>query len=186
MNSPTKAVRVTSESDLPEKSTSCRAHALPVAGVVAGLAGLGAAAWFGMQKAQTDALSEARDAAQRAACAYAPTLASYDAANLDTYFAAVLAGATGAWHDEFHATSRDLREVLEQGRVVSTVDSVQCAIESADESAARAVVVIGQTITSAGTAGEPRPGQLAVGLSLRKVGDAWLVDEVSSPALPRP
>ncbi|MFC9471781.1 hypothetical protein ACFTS5_06265 [Nocardia sp. NPDC056952] len=126
---------------------------------------------------------QARDAAHQAACAYAPTLARYDAKDLDTYFAAVLAGATGEWKTEFDATSRDLRDVLTQGQVVSTVGNVSCAIESADETTARAVAVINQTITSLGTKGAPAPGQLSVSMSLRKDADRWLVSEVSTPSL---
>ncbi|MFC9966993.1 hypothetical protein ACFVH4_22420 [Nocardia ignorata] len=131
------------------------------------------------------AREQARDAALQAACAYAPTLASYDAKNLDTYFAAVLAGATGAWRTEFDATSKDLREVLVQGQVVSTVGNVTCAIESADETTARAVAVINQTITSLGTRGTPAPGQLSVNMSLRRDTDRWLVSELSTPLLTR-
>ncbi|MFD3744058.1 hypothetical protein [Nocardia sp. NPDC058633] len=131
------------------------------------------------------AREQARDSALQAACTYAPTLARYDAKDLDTYFAAVLAGATGSWKTEFDATSRDLREVLTQGQVVSTVGEVTCAIESADETSATAVAVIDQTITSLGTKGEPTPGQLSVSMSLRKDLDRWLVSEVSTPTLSR-
>ncbi|MGW6423590.1 hypothetical protein ACWF82_13005 [Nocardia sp. NPDC055053] len=126
---------------------------------------------------------DARTAAQQAACSYAPVLARYDAKNLDTYFAAVLAGATGDWKTEFDATSEDLRDVLTQGQVVSTVGTVRCAIESADETTAQAVAVISQTITSLGTKGTPTPGQLSVTMSLRKDADRWLVSKVSSPML---
>ncbi|MCP2320000.1 Mce-associated membrane protein [Nocardia amikacinitolerans] len=143
-----------------------------------------AAVYFAVQHERAENSEEARTAAQRAACAYGPTMATYDAEHLDTYFAAVLDGATGDWKREFDSTSKDLREVLVQGRVVSKADSVQCAIEKSDEDTAEAVLVIGQTITSAGTGNQPRPGQLAITLSLRKVGDDWLVDKVSSPLLP--
>src|SRR5690606_16446120 len=105
------------------------------------------------------------------------------AKDLDTYFAAVLAGATGEWKSEFDATSRDLRDVLVQGQVVSTVGTVECALTSADESSAEAVAVIHQTITSLGTQGAPTPGQLAVTMSLRKDADRWLISKVGSPLL---
>ncbi|MGV9822570.1 hypothetical protein [Nocardia xishanensis] len=155
-----------------------------VGGAALGVLGLAAAGYFAVRSEHADVRDEARTAAQRAACAYGPTMASYDAQHLDAYFASVLDGATGDWKQEFDATSKDLREVLEQGRVVSKADSVQCAIEKSDENTATAVLVIGQTITSAGTGDRPRPGQLAITLSLRKIGDAWLVDKVSSPLLP--
>lgn len=163
-----------------------RASHLAVASSAAvALTAVGTTIWFAVDNHELRAREQARAEAHQAACAYAPTLARYDAADLDTYFAAVLAGATGDWKAEFDATSRDLREVLVEGQVVSTVGSVQCAIESADESSAEAVAVINQTITSLGTGGQPTPGQLSVSLSLRKDADRWLVSAVSSPMLAR-
>ncbi|MFD8102458.1 hypothetical protein ACFV24_23255 [Nocardia fluminea] len=159
-----------------------RRTAIPAAVLVA-VAAVGAATWLAVDNHGMRTREQARTAAHQAACAYAPTLARYDAKDLDTYFAAVLAGATGDWKTEFGTTSADLREVLAQGQVVSTVGNVQCAIESADETTARAVAVINQTITSLGTQGAPAPGQLSVSMTLRKDADRWLVSEVSSPML---
>ncbi|MFB7879214.1 hypothetical protein ACFC06_28550 [Nocardia sp. NPDC056064] len=150
---------------------------------VAAVAASGAAAWFAVDNHHLRSLADARTAAHQAACAYAPTLARYDAKDLDTYFATVLAGATGEWKSEFDATSKDLRDVLVQGQVVSTVGTVECALTAADESSAEAVAVIHQTITSLGTQGTPTPGQLAVTMSLRKDADRWLISKVSSPLL---
>ncbi|MBF6289053.1 hypothetical protein IU440_20885 [Nocardia cyriacigeorgica] len=146
---------------------------------------LGAAAYFAVRAEQVQSRADATEAARLAACEYAPVLADYNAHNLDTYFAAVLDGATGDWKQEFDATSKDLREVLVQGQVVSKPGEVQCAIESGDEHSARAVVVIGQSISSVGTNGQPREGQLAVTLSMQNVEGSWLVSEVSSPLLPQ-
>ncbi|MFD3464440.1 hypothetical protein ACFWVM_32395 [Nocardia fluminea] len=159
-----------------------RRAAIPAAVLVA-VAAVGAAIWLAVDNHGMRTREQARADAHQAACAYAPTLARYDAKDLDTYFAAVLAGATGDWKTEFGTTSADLREVLAQGQVVSTVGNVQCAIESADETTARAVAVINQTITSLGTKGAPAPGQLSVSMTLRKDADRWLVSEVSSPML---
>ncbi|MGW5923537.1 hypothetical protein ACWFPY_31495 [Nocardia fluminea] len=159
-----------------------RRAAIPAAVFVA-VAAVGAVTWLAVDNHGMRTREQARAAAHQAACAYAPTLARYDAKDLDTYFAAVLAGATGDWKTEFGSTSADLREVLAQGQVVSTVGNVHCAIESADETTARAVAVINQTITSLGTKGAPAPGQLSVSMTLRKDADRWLVSEVSSPVL---
>ncbi|WP_280214888.1 hypothetical protein [Nocardia cyriacigeorgica] len=155
------------------------------AGVALVIAALGAAGYFAFRAEQIQSREDARETARLAACEYAPVLADYNARNLDTYFAAVLDGATGDWKQEFDATSKDLREVLTQGQVVSTPGEVQCAIESGDEHSARAVVVIGQSISSLGTQGQPREGQLAVTLSMQNVDGSWLVNEVSSPLLPQ-
>ena len=126
-------------------------------------------------------LAGARRDAAAAACAYAPVLATYDAAKLDDYVKAVDAGATGEWQRQFDESSKDLREVLAQGKVVSKSSGVQCALKSGDTRSAQALVVIGQTITSLGTNGKPEPGQLSVVLSLENQGGRWLVDKVDAP-----
>lgn len=126
-------------------------------------------------------LLDAQESAREAACKYAPVLVTYDAKNLDTYFTAVLAGATGDWHTQFDNTSKDLRDVLTQGEVVAKADDVQCAIRAGDQHSADAIVVIGQTITSLGTQGKPAPGQLSMVMHLERSGDRWLVSKLNSP-----
>lgn len=126
-------------------------------------------------------LLAAHESAREAACRYAPVLVTYDAKDLDTYFTSVLDGATGDWRKQFDSTSKDLREVLVQGQVVAKADDVQCAIRTGDENSAEAIVVIGQTITSLGTKGQPAPGQLSMILWLERAGDKWLVNKVNSP-----
>ncbi|MEU6560669.1 hypothetical protein [Nocardia nova] len=147
------------------------------------LAGTTTAVVFGMKYHRADARDDAREAARRAACAYGPILATYDSKRIDAYFAAVLDRATGAWRQEFDSTSRDLRDVLTQGQVVSEAGTVRCAIESSGDDSAEGILVIDQSISSVGTQGQPRHGQLAITLSLQKDGNRWLVSKVDSPAL---
>ncbi|WP_280405425.1 hypothetical protein [Nocardia brasiliensis] len=139
---------------------------------------------FFVQNRGNKAVLEANADARAAACAYAPVLADYDAKQLDPYFAAVLAGATGDWKKQFDSTSKELREVLTQGEVVSKVNDVQCAIKTGDQNSAEAIVVIGQTITSMGTQGKPAPGQLSMVMRMEKVDGHWLVNKVNSPLAP--
>ncbi|MEV0359955.1 hypothetical protein AB0H71_28250 [Nocardia sp. NPDC050697] len=137
-----------------------------------------------IQNSNHTALEDARAEAQAAACTYAPVLAEYDAKNLDAYFQGVLDGATGDWKQQFADTSKELRDVLSKGEVISKADDVQCAIKSADETSAEAIVVIGQTITSLGTQGKPAPGQLSMVMRLQKIDGRWLVNNVNSPLAP--
>ncbi|WP_067853345.1 hypothetical protein [Nocardia shimofusensis] len=148
-------------------------------------AAVGAAGYFFVQNGRNEALLAAHEEARQAACDYAPRLADYDAKNLDAYFAAVLDGATGEWHEQFDDTSRELREVLTEGQVVSKVQHVECAIKAGDETSAEAVIMIGQTITSVGTQGQASPGQLSMVLRMEKSDGRWLVNQVDSP-LPAP
>lgn len=141
---------------------------------------------FYLQNKDNKAIIDANADARTAACKYAPILADYDAKKLDDYFAAVLSGATGDWKKQFDSTSKELRDVLTQGEVVSKVNDVQCAIKSGDENSAEAIVVIGQTITSMGTQGKPAPGQLSMVMRLEKVDGRWLVNKVNSPLAPPP
>ncbi|MET7771446.1 hypothetical protein [Nocardia sp. NPDC005366] len=149
-------------------------------------ASLASSVYFFLQDRASDGLLAAHEQARAAACKYAPVLADYDAKNLDSYFAAVLAGATGDWKKQFDDTSRELKEVLSQGEVVSKANDVQCAIKSGDETSAEAIVVIGQTITSLGTQGKPAPGQLSMVMRMEKVDGVWLVNKVNSPLAPSP
>ncbi|MFD3745321.1 hypothetical protein [Nocardia sp. NPDC058633] len=126
-------------------------------------------------------LLRAHEQAREAACHYGPVLADYDSKELDTYFDAVLDGSTGDWKKQFESTSAELREVLTQGEVISQVTDTQCAIRTADEDSAEAIVVIRQTITSLGTQHKPKPGQLSMVLSLRDDNGRWLVEKVNSP-----
>ncbi|WP_062998380.1 hypothetical protein [Nocardia mikamii] len=156
------------------------ASTLSVTGAVAAVA---CAVVFGTKYEHADAHAEARDQAHRAACAFGPILATYDSTTIDAYFAAVLDHATGEWKKEFAATSKDLRDVLTQGHVVATAGTVHCAIGSTTDTTAEAIVIIDQSITSVGTQGQPRRGQLALTLTLRKSGNRWLIDKLDSPAL---
>ncbi|MGW4367781.1 hypothetical protein ACWEKT_19250 [Nocardia takedensis] len=160
-------------------SIAVRAAAVLVVG-----ASVAAAVFFFLQDRDSQAKLDAQEQARAAACAYAPVLAEYDSKNLDTYFQAVLAGATGDWKKQFDDTSKELREVLTQGEVVSKANDVQCAIKSGDENAAEAIVVIGQTITSLGTQGKPAPGQLSMVMRLENTDGKWLVNKVNSPLMP--
>ncbi|MBL1075541.1 hypothetical protein JK358_14165 [Nocardia sp. 2] len=144
-------------------------------------AAVASSVYFFVQNQHSTELIDAREEARTAACTYAPLLATYDAKNLDAYFTAVLEGATGDWRTQFDSTSRDLREVLTQGQVVSQATDVQCGIRTADATSAEAIVVIGQTITSLGTQNKPSPGQLSMVMRLEKQGDRWLVNRVNSP-----
>lgn len=147
---------------------------------------LASTGYFFVQNKDNEALLAAHEEARAAACAYAPVLANYDAKNLDAYFTAVLDGATGDWKKQFDDTSRELKEVLSQGEVVSKTNDVQCAVKTGDETSAEAIVVIGQTITSVGTQGKPAPGQLSMVMRMAKVDGKWLVNMVNSPLVPAP
>ncbi|WP_246023335.1 ABC transporter permease [Nocardia yunnanensis] len=87
---------------------------------------------------------------------------------------------------QFDSTSKDLRDVLTQGQVVSKATDVQCAVRNAGADSAEAIVVIGQTITSLGTQGKPAPGQLSMVMRLQRAGGRWLVDKVNSPLAQQP
>ncbi|MEV0540987.1 hypothetical protein [Nocardia salmonicida] len=135
---------------------------------------------FVENKSNTDLL-EAQQQALEAACHYAPALADYDSKNLDTYFKAVLAGATGDWKKQFESTSTELRDALTQGEVISKVTDTQCALRSGDENSAQAIVVIGTTISSLGTEHKAKPSQLSMVFDLRNDDGRWLVEKVNSP-----
>lgn len=157
--------------------------ALAVA-VVLLIGAVGVAGYLFVQERNKAETLAAHDEARQAACSYAPVLAAYDAKNLDPYFAAVLAGATGDWKKEFETTTSELREALVAGQVVSTAGDIECAVKSADATSAEVVVVIGQTISSLGTQGQPAPGQLSMVMRMEKTDGRWLVNQMITPLAP--
>lgn len=142
---------------------------------------VGVAGYLYVEERDKAEVLAAYDEVRQAACRYAPVLANYDAKNLEPYFSAVLDGATGDWKKEFETTTTELREALAAGEVVSTAGDIQCAVKTADAGSAEVVVVIGQTITSLGTQGQPAPGQLAMVMRMQKTDGRWLVDQMTSP-----
>lgn len=145
---------------------------------------VGVAGYLFVQERNKAETLAAHDEARQAACSYAPVLAAYDAKNLDPYFAAVLAGATGDWKKEFETTTSELREALVAGQVVSTAGDIECAVKSADATSAEVVVVIGQTVSSLGTQGQPAPGQLSMVMRMEKTDGRWLVNQMITPLAP--
>lgn len=160
--------------------------AVLVAAAVVLLGAVGVAGYLYVQEQDTSETLAAYEEARQAACRYAPVLANYDAKNLDPYFSAVAAGATGDWKKEFETTTAELREALVAGQVVSTAGDIQCAVKQADADSAETVVVIGQTITSLGTRGQPAPGQLSMVMRMQKIDGHWLVDQMITPLAPGP
>ncbi|MFC4372852.1 hypothetical protein ACFO5K_01960 [Nocardia halotolerans] len=139
-----------------------------------------------LENKENQDLLAAQQHAREAACSYAPVLAEYDSRSLDTYFTAVLDGATGDWKKQFESTSTELRDALIQGEVTSKATDTQCALRTGDESSAEAIVVIGTTISSLGTEHKAKPGQLSMVMNLRNDGGRWLVEQVNSPLAAMP
>ncbi|MFE6921800.1 hypothetical protein ACFVAV_12185 [Nocardia sp. NPDC057663] len=168
--------------------TSANRTQLGLCGAAAVLLGasLAASVFLFFENQHSKDLLAAQQQAREAACRYGPVLADYDSKHLDTYFKAVLDGATGDWKKQFDSTSAELREVLTQGEVTSKVTDTQCAIRTGDENAAEAIVVIGQTISSLGTEHKPKPGQLSMVLRLHNDDGRWLVEKVTSPLTTAP
>ncbi|RDI51873.1 hypothetical protein [Nocardia mexicana] len=168
---------------LPALGRTGRIAARSAAALVLGAA-VGSSIFFYLQNADKQDLLDAQRQAREAACGYGPMLSTYDAKNLDQYVKGVQAGATGEWKKQFETTSKDLADVLVKGEVVAKTDDVQCALRSADKTSAEAIVVMGQTITSLGTKGQPEKGQLSVVMRLEKDGDRWLVNKIDTPLAP--
>lgn len=164
-----------------EKTTDRRLLALRAGAATVLAAAVATSGYLYVENKESKDLLAAQQQAREAACRYAPVLADYDSADLDGYFADVLAGATGDWKKQFESTSTELREALVQGEVVSKTTDTQCALRTGDEHTAEAIVVIGTTVASLGTERKAKPGQLSMVLGLRNEDGRWLVETVNSP-----
>ncbi|MEV0335080.1 hypothetical protein [Nocardia sp. NPDC050717] len=172
----TPATRASRWSALDRKTLGLRGAAAIVLG-----ASVATSVYLFFENKDSEDLLAAQQQAREAACRYGPVLADYDSKSLDTYFRAVLDGATGDWKKQFESTSAELRDALTQGEVVSKSTDTQCALRTGDENAAEAIVVIGTSISSLGTEHKAKPGQLSMVLSLRNDDGRWLVEKVNSP-----
>lgn len=141
---------------------------LLLAGVAIGL-GVGLRAEREEQRSRAAALAAARQEAVN--------LTSIDHRQLDRDLARVLAGATGAFKEDFAARSDDLRQLLQENKVVSEGSVLEAGLVRASATRATALVVVDSTVrNTAETQGSTRNYRVQV--DLVRSGPRWLVSSL--------
>jgi Mce-associated membrane protein len=134
---------------------------------------------------QESNLRHAYDAAQKAACAYAPKLGNYDSANLDPFFQGLLDGSTGEAKARFAETAKfgELRTVLKEAKATSIVDDAQCGVRGGTADQVDVVIVMAARSGSLGTQGQMVPKQVGVVATMSLVDGKWLCSKLDAPFL---
>lgn len=150
--------------------------------VIASLGVAGTSLFFWNQETN---LRDAYDAAQKAACAYAPKLGNYDSANLDPFFKGLIDGATGEAKKRFTDTSKfqELRNVLKEAKATSTIDDAQCGVRGGTTDQVDVVIVMAARSGSVGTQGQMVPKQVGVVATMSLVNGKWLCSKLDAPFL---
>ena len=117
-----------------------------------------------------------RNSALNAARERTTDLTTYDFTTLDADFARVLETATGAFEQEYRATSEQLRTTFTRSKAVASGSVLAAGIEELAPQRAVAVVAVDQVIRTAGQA--PRRERNRLRMVLVRPQDTWLVERV--------
>lgn len=133
---------------------------------------------LGVQLSQERQLNAAREDALAAARVFATDLTTYDHADLDQDFAAVLDGSTDPFKSQYADTTEDLRELFQQFQATSTSTLLGSGVAEVTEDTATVVLFVDQTVRNTNSA-EPRIDRNRVRVELEKVDGKWLAAEVA-------
>jgi Mce-associated membrane protein len=138
---------------------------------------LSASGYLGWQLKERIAQAEAAQSALNAAREYAVILSSVDANDIDSNFAQVLDGATGAFKDMYSQSSAQLRQLLIDNKAVSNGIVVEAGVKSASTSTVEVLLFIDQSVSNAAVQ-EPRIDRLRMVMTMQKVDGRWLASDV--------
>ena len=146
-------------------------------GVVAFVAALGLAGFFGWQlKLQRDTAAAGRTALE-VARNYAVILTSVDNAKIDENYAQVLEGATGEFKDMYSQSATQLRQLLIDNKANSHGTVVDAAIKSATNDKVEVLLFIDQSISNIVNP-EPRIDRSRVAITMEHIDNRWLASKV--------
>ncbi|MFB7877818.1 hypothetical protein ACFC06_21440 [Nocardia sp. NPDC056064] len=123
-----------------------------------------------------------REAARVASCDYARVVSTYDSTNLDDYLARSSAGATDPYKTEFDDASQALRQAMETAQVSSRVEDLECFYKSGEGAEIVILDIMSQFRRSLTQPVEDKQ-TFVIEMTMRKVGDRWLVSKMNSPML---
>jgi len=141
----------------------------------------GAGVWWWQREEHNRAqAARAEDAAAlKAATGEVLAWASVDYRKVDEYFAAVRAGATGDFLDQFTQTEEPLRQLLTENQSIQvpTIPKDAAGLLERDGDKARVIVAMDAAVTNTSTK-TPQPRQYRLQLTLSKVDGEWLTDNL--------
>ena len=158
------------------------ASAHPYPAVIIGLstllvAAMAAAGFLGWKVQRDNEIDHAATQALAVGQQYAVTLTSIDAAHIDRDFAAIDAGATGAFKQMYAQSAIQLQPLLVQAQSVSKGRVLSASVRSASRERVVLMMFVDAEVTNSTTTG-PRVDRSRILMTLDDVEGRWLASSV--------
>jgi serine/threonine protein kinase, bacterial len=108
---------------------------------------------------------------------FALALMSVSAATIDADIEKILAGSTGAFHDDFEERSEDFKKVTRESNVSTSASVNEAGLEDSSEDAAQVLVAATTKVTNDANANQ-EPRQWRLRMTIEKVGDEFKTSKV--------
>jgi len=142
--------------------------------IVALAAAVAVTGWLLFAQHQRDTAAAQALAAARS---YAVTLTTTDQNSIDKNFTAVIDGATGDFKDAYGKAWSQMRKMLIDNKVVTTGTVSDAGVGSVHGDTVDVLLSVKQVVTSS-AAPQPRTDYVSVSMTMRKIGDKWLAEQV--------
>lgn len=154
----------------------------PYRAVIIGLstllvAAMAAAGFLGWKVQRDNEIDQAATQALAVGQQYAVTLTSIDAAHIDRDFAAIDAGATGAFKQMYAQSAVQLQPLLVQAQSVSKGRVLSASVQSASRERVVLMMFVDAEVTNTTTTG-PRVDRSRILMTLDDVDGRWLTSNV--------
>lgn len=127
---------------------------------------------------ETNDLTRAHQDVARAAEAETTAFLTVDYRNMDPLVDAVLAGATGEFHQQYSSRREQLVQAARQNKSVSTGHVVALGVGDMDEDSALVYVAANSEVENVSTQGTRQPRYYRLQLDMTLVDGAWLASSV--------
>jgi Mce-associated membrane protein len=152
--------------------------------VILALVLIGAAVWFftggGTSGDDTKAQSLSRQykAVTKAASDETVAFLTVDYNNIDTMINKVLAGATGAFKQQYNGARSQLKSSATTAKAVSTGKVLSAGISEIDSNSAVVFVAANSSVTNTSTKGKAQPRYYRLKLTMVRQGGKWLTSDL--------
>lgn len=157
-----------------------RRRVLAAVMVLALIAAVAGPAFLGWKLWQSYQVTQAGEAAQRAAVSYAQVLTSIDSNKVDENFAQVLDGATGEFKDMYSKSSVELRQLLIDNKAAAHGVVVESAVQSASKNKVVVLLFVDQSVSNTNVP-DARIDRSRIKMTMEYVDGRWRASKVELP-----
>ena len=157
-----------------------RRRVLAAVMVLALIAAVAGPAFLGWKLWQSYQVTQAGEAAQRAAVSYAQVLTSIYSNKVDENFAQVLDGATGEFKDMYSQSSVELRQLLIDNKAAAHGVVVESAVQSASKNKVVVLLFVDQSVSNTNVP-DARIDRSRIKMTMEYVDGRWRASKVELP-----